>query len=259
MIRWHILATLAFLVLSCASSGEKVQSGSESKLPFSPLADASRSGDLKEVSRLLGAGAAIQQLSGDGNCSALVYAAAKGKFDVVRALVAAGADVNGRQDCEPPVISANEYVPIIKFLVSKGADVHATAPSNGWTLLHYGTQFLDLQLVDYALAVRIDANKPSKRNAVPLLLLFSDENLGINQAIPAIYLARQLVAQGADTSVRNDKGISPQSVLGVANKSEFLAALQKREDDYKTSPQYAAALRRIKLRQNYVAGKVKAP
>jgi ankyrin repeat protein len=74
-------------------------------LPETPLHLAARSGDQDLVNLLLKAGAAIEELTLNGQ-TALMLAAGQGHLAVVKQLVASGADVNAWMDGETPLLHA---------------------------------------------------------------------------------------------------------------------------------------------------------
>lgn len=90
---------------------------------LTPLTSAIESGNAEVVRRLIAAGA---QLEGPGELTPLQFAAQQGDAEVAQALIAAGADANrrGEDDMTPLLAAASEgYLDVVEILVGAGADV----------------------------------------------------------------------------------------------------------------------------------------
>jgi ankyrin repeat protein len=157
------LATTVLIALACTSLGYA-----------GPIHDAARRGDLKKVQALLASDPKlIADKDGDGN-TPLHVASLHGELAVAQALVAAGADVNAKNTEAPflpgdmwDVISSSNhqdpvsllkvhgvdtannkngytpldlaafsirYMPMVKFLIDKGADVNAQSAAGATPL-----------------------------------------------------------------------------------------------------------------------------
>ncbi len=93
-----------------------------------PLQMAAKKGDIKEMERLIAAGADVNAIS-DGNVS-LSWAASYGKKEAVELLISKGANVNPKgvdaENGTPLFWAALEgHKDIARFLIEKGADVNA--------------------------------------------------------------------------------------------------------------------------------------
>jgi beta-lactamase regulating signal transducer with metallopeptidase domain len=96
------------------------------------LVEAADAGDLRDVSRLLDAGANINAAV-DGDGSALIVAAREGHIAIVRLLLERGADVNlaVEGDGAPLIMAAREgHLAIAELLLDRGADVDRIVASD---------------------------------------------------------------------------------------------------------------------------------
>src|SRR5688572_611781 len=102
-----------------------------------PLAEAVRQGDARIVKILLGAGSGTEGANADGQ-TALMAAIKNGDLPIVQMLLNAGARVNvveKVQDQTPLMwagAAARNAVEMVKLLIAKGADVNARAKFNDW-------------------------------------------------------------------------------------------------------------------------------
>ncbi len=107
--------------------------------PPTPVADATRRGDVEEVRALLQQGADVNGAHGDG-MSALHWAAEQGDREMAAMLLHAGANVNAvtriGQYTPLHVASTAGREPVIELLLESGADVVAATASSGVTPLH---------------------------------------------------------------------------------------------------------------------------
>lgn len=105
----------------------------------SDLLRAAKSNNLTRVKALLNSVNPNCEYRGDGEPrSALVAAARNGNIEIVRALLAADADVEFHAGGdEPPLMaaSANGHVELVRLLIEEGANVNRLSPGNGTALL----------------------------------------------------------------------------------------------------------------------------
>jgi outer membrane protein assembly factor BamB len=117
-----MLRTLPLLLAAVLADGPAPDRGEA-------LRDAARTGDLAAVTRLLDAGVPADAKAPRHGQTALLFAAGEGRLDVVRLLVARGADVNARETFfgQTPLSSAlggprgGSHREVALFLLSKGA------------------------------------------------------------------------------------------------------------------------------------------
>jgi len=108
------------------------------KHPYSSLALSIRRGNASEVIRLLDAGTPVDERSGRYQETPLMVAARRGTLDLVKMLLARGANVNASSPYAGTALHAAAYrgrLDICQALIAAGADVNAPN-EEGWTVLH---------------------------------------------------------------------------------------------------------------------------
>lgn len=106
---------------------------------LAPLMIASRTGSIEVAQALVASGAAVNANTRDAGATALMWAIAERHTDIVRTLIAAGADVRGSttKGFTPLMFAArNGDVEMAKTLVAAGVDVNATG-ADGTHVLPY--------------------------------------------------------------------------------------------------------------------------
>ena len=132
MKRWK-QASLALLV------GLSLVAGSgEARTPYSTMAIAIRRGNMPEVVRLLDTGTPVNERSGKYQETPLMVAARRGTLEMVKLLVARGADVNASSPTIGTALHAAAFrgrLDLCRVLIEHKADVNAPN-DEGWTVLH---------------------------------------------------------------------------------------------------------------------------
>src|SRR5437762_14329034 len=108
-------ALLAFCLVACVRSNAH----------FTPLADASRAGDVATIRSLIAHGADPNKAAGQNNWSPLLHAIHKGQVRSVEALLDGGADVNrlSGDGITPLMMAAGYgYDDIVRVLLQRGAN-----------------------------------------------------------------------------------------------------------------------------------------
>lgn len=155
--------------------------------------------------------------------SALHCAAMKGSIPMAQALVAAGANINLKDDdSNTPLYYAAKIIKnqasqdqsatgleMVKFLVAKGADVNAT--SDAGTALIVSLQANSHEVTDYLLDHKADAKLNGKDKITPIMSFVSRAYGTQPMEIKNIIAA--LVKAGCDINATNKQG---QSALGMA-------------------------------------------
>jgi len=180
-----------------------------------PLAEAVRQGDARMVKILLGAGSGTEGANADGQ-TALMAAIKNGDLPIVQMLLNAGARVNvveKVQDQTPLMWAAaatRNAVEMVKLLIAKGADVNARAKFNDWpsqitseprgqyhasgglTPLLYAARGGCYACVDSLVAGGADVNLPTPEGVSPIMIAIENGHNGI---------ARLLVERGGNPHV----------------------------------------------------------
>ncbi len=119
---------------------------------------ASDYGHLNIVKALVAAGANLELREDNKRCTALHYSSMNGYLEIVEALLAAGANL-GRGDVagNTALHHASRYghLPVVETLITAGANVNDTAYS-GWTPLHAASLGGHLPVIEALLAAGAD-------------------------------------------------------------------------------------------------------
>ena len=202
------------------------------------LQKAASRGDLAAVRRLLADGVGVDA-PGDVGLTALMLAAKGAHVLVVRALLAAGADVHERATDSAsgfagltPVHFAVGAVGVrapamdrtLAALIRVGADVNAK-DRDGWTPLHYAASLARHRLVTTLLAAGANPNARA-REGTPLTVLCRAAN---PRASSWVGVATALVRAGADMTITNRPlcDESPISIAAAAWNTRLLRILQR--------------------------------
>ena len=177
------------------------------------------------VKALIARGADARAHSKDG-FTALLFAAQQGDVDSARQLLAAGADVNetARGGMTPLLIAASSgQGPCAVFLVNQGAKPDAV-DTRGYTALHYAAQNRGLlELAKALLAHHADPNarlsKGETAGATPFYLAAAAGN------VPAM---RALADAGADAKLATKDNTTPLMVAAGVGKFEARSDAQNR-------------------------------
>lgn len=119
-----------------------VDANAKDKSGFAPLHYAARYNDLNVVRALIAAGADMNTKSDKNGATALHYAVVANNEDVVKVLIECGADVNAMDEVDCSVLHyavAGRSVNVIKALITAGADVNAKC-GYGFTPLNSTTK-----------------------------------------------------------------------------------------------------------------------
>jgi ankyrin repeat protein len=137
----------------------------------SASSDGRRAGALFLIER----GADVNIVAGERNAdfTSLWLAVSRRQIEIVRALLAKGADPNKMTRQDPPLITAlrnvtPESVEIAMLLIDKGADVNATDRNGGMPVLLFAIDAKQPDVVRALLAKGADPNKPNSQNRTPL-------------------------------------------------------------------------------------------
>ncbi len=180
-----------------------------------PLTEAARQSDARLVKMVLDAGAKVDSANPDGE-TALMMAISGGDVSVVQLLVNAGANVNTIEEFhrQTPLMYAaalnRNAAPMVKLLLSKGADVKPRALFSDWpsqvtseprtqyrsvgglTALLYAARGGCYECVGDLIAAGADINMPTPEGVTPLMTALDNEHNDV---------AKLLMDKGANLDV----------------------------------------------------------
>ena len=107
---------------------------------------------------------------------------------------------------------------VVKYLVSKGADVKAESEFFLWTPLYYAASFNRVDVMEFLIANGANVDAPDKWGSTPL---FAAASLGHVEAV------KLLLDNGADTSIENRDN---QTALDFARQHNQPAVMQLLEN-----------------------------
>jgi hypothetical protein len=159
------------------------------------------------------------------NDTALHLAAAGYRVEIVRSLIAAGADVNAAKNMRKstplhyaadgfisgPVWDEKKQLATIRCLLKSGADIHAQ-DMNGATPLHRAVRTRCAAAVRYLLDAGADPTRKNKPGSTPFHLAVQNTGRGGSGEQAAIDAQREIIktflARGVSTSLKDGKGNS---------------------------------------------------
>src|SRR5947207_7484556 len=167
-----------------------------------PLAEATKQGDARMVKTLLAAGSGTEGANADGQTSFMI-AIKNGDLPVFNLLIDAGAKVNAVekvQDQTPlmwAAAAARSAPEMVKVLIAKGANVNARAKFNDWpgqitsepraqyhtygglTPLLYAARGGCYACVEALVSARADVNLPNNEGMTPMMIALDNSQNGV--------------------------------------------------------------------------------
>jgi ankyrin repeat protein len=167
---------------------------------------AAEKGDLKEVTRLLGKGAHVNAVDGNGN-TALMKATHGNFVDVARVLIDKGADVNAQNDIlDSPYLyaGAEGLTEILKMTLKHGADLKGTNRFGGTALIPAAEKGHP-ENVRLLIEAGVDVDHINKLGWTALLeaIILTDGG-PVHQEI-----VKLLIDGGADVNIADFDGVTP--------------------------------------------------
>lgn len=182
------------------------------------LVEASERGDIETVKVLLDKGTYIHSQDGKGRC-AIVAAAYGNQLEAADLLIAAGADVNMKDDTiqsaflVSTMAGPDGYLEFMKKTLKAGADVHCTDSDNGTGLIRASDRG-HVEIVRELLRTDIRVNHVNRIGWTALheaVILSNDDERHVE-------IIKMLIAAGADVNLHDKDGITP---LGHAKNKGF--------------------------------------
>ena len=167
-----------------------------------PLAEATKQGDARMVKTLLAAGSGTEGANADGQ-TALMIAIKNGDLSVFNLLIEAGAKVNAveRVQDQTPLMwaaaAARNAPEMVKVLIAKGANVNARAKFNDWpgqitsepraqyhtygglTPLLYAARGGCYACVEALVSAGADVNLPNNEGMTPMMIALDNSQNGV--------------------------------------------------------------------------------
>jgi ankyrin repeat protein len=172
-LHWAVYANDATEAARLIAAGANVNA--RNNFGVSPLALASKQGNAATINLLVKAGAAPNDPANFVNSAEtpLMHAARSGSVDAVKALLAAGADVNAKETWNGQTAlmwaAAEGHAPVVQALIAGGADIRMGSNA-GTTPLIFAVRKGDMASVNALLAAGADVNEKRPDLATPLLV-----------------------------------------------------------------------------------------
>uniref|UniRef100_A0A0G4HGD8 Uncharacterized protein n=1 Tax=Chromera velia CCMP2878 TaxID=1169474 RepID=A0A0G4HGD8_9ALVE len=237
-------ATAMEALLSLSGSGEAgggVQTRDPSFYNNTLLHIAAANGHTSVVTVLLAAGADMEEKE-EGRWTPLHWAAFRGHVGVASALVAAGAEVEAIDDRQftPLHLAAQKgNVQVASALLAAGAEVEARADSQ-FTALHLAAQNGHVEVVSALVAAGADVQARADSRWTPLHVAAFFGHVGVASA---------LVAAGAEVEARDDRELTPLHFAAQEGHVAVISALVsagaevEARNNRKRTPLHLAALK----------------
>lgn len=167
--------------------------------------------DVREVERLLAEGADVNELDESTNSAPLAEAAATGNLEMVRTLLAAGAEPNARNSRGTTALMRlddDAGAELVRTLLAAGAKVNLKN-EEGQTALHVAAEFQTAEALGVLLEAGAKVNASDKEGKTPLMIAAEENRLDNVKA---------LIAAGADPDRRSKEG---ETALKLAREYEY--------------------------------------
>lgn len=171
------------------------------------------------IPQIVAAGVDVNARDNEGY-SALYFAAANNRLEATEALLRAGANVNSIDNTGTPVLvspSVQGFTPIVKLLLAKGARVNQ-ADKDGDNALILASAAGKAEVVDVLLTGGASIDAQNKNGITPLMIA------SFQGHVPTV---RLLIARGANVNRRSDNGATAVSLATSKNHPDVVEILRR--------------------------------
>ncbi len=222
----------SYLVAMCAGDDpEKVRDvlkagvdpNSLNSMGRSALNIAADHGNLEIVQLLLDDGAKVD-LRSWGFSTALFSATGAEHAQIMKLLIARGADVNAQdeQQYRPLHLAARKSRECVEILISAGAEVNCLE-SHGYSPLHYAAVSGKRDIVEFLIDSGANVNLTSDNNYTVLMATVDQDGLGKEMTLEMINL---LLSKGANPNIRNSGDMTAYDIATQRHFDDAAALLK---------------------------------
>ena len=185
-----------------------------------PIYQAAANGDIVEVENLLNQGVNVNmRLFPGDNSTPIHWASSRGKDEVIKLLIARGADINASDKEGATVLMVawmTKNPTTINLLLKHGADVNIK-DKEGWSILRHAVGEGNGELVKTLITYGADINSKARDGSSVLIYAAGTE--------ANIKIVNTLIAHGADVNTEDDDGWSPLMYAAGSGNIEIVKTL----------------------------------
>ncbi len=172
--------------------------------PAGKIIKATQNGNTDKINEMLKDNPELINAKDTKDETPLTYTVRSGNVELVRFLISKGADVNARNwvgDTPLHMAASSGYEEIVKLLLDHGANVNSTGMF-GWNPLHCASNDCNLNIMEILIEKGVDINAKNESGITPL-------HLAVLKKASAVKL---LISKGAE--VNSKKGNTGTTPLG---------------------------------------------
>ena len=108
-------------------------------------------------------------------------------------------------------IIEDSFLQNVKKYIEDGNPINVIVNESGWTLLHFATEFLNIEVIEYLVNNGHEINIKDKYGQTPLHIAIDSEidNTVQNNVQLNFYVTKKLIDFGADYTIKDNKGKTP--------------------------------------------------